>query len=39
MQTTKRFSITLGCVLLVFAAAPLMVTNIHFQHLLIMLLL
>jgi len=39
MQTTKHFSITLGCVLLVFAVAPLVVTHIHFQHLLIMLLL
>jgi branched-chain amino acid transport system permease protein len=39
MQTTRHFVITLGCVLLAFAAAPLVIANIHFQHLLIMLLL
>lgn len=39
MQTTKRFVITLGVLLLAFAAAPLVIANVHFQHLLIMLLL
>jgi len=39
MQTTKRFVITLAGILLAFAAAPLVIASVHFQHLLIMLLL
>ncbi|TFG39976.1 MAG: branched-chain amino acid ABC transporter permease, partial [Syntrophobacterales bacterium] len=39
MQTTKRFVITLAGILLVFATAPLVIASVHFQHLLIMLLL
>jgi hypothetical protein len=39
MQTTKRFVITLAGILLAFAVAPLVIASVHFQHLLIMLLL
>jgi len=39
MQTTKRFVITLTGILLAFAVAPLVISSVHFQHLLIMLLL
>jgi branched-chain amino acid transport system permease protein len=39
MQTDKTFLITLGCLMAAFALAPLIVSDIHFQHLMIMLLL
>ncbi|MGD9132925.1 MAG: branched-chain amino acid ABC transporter permease, partial [Desulfobacterales bacterium] len=39
MQTDRNFMITLGCLLAAFAVAPLIISNVHFQHLMIMLLL
>jgi branched-chain amino acid transport system permease protein len=39
MQTDKNFMVTMGCLLAAFAVAPLMIANVHFQHLMIMLLL
>ncbi|MEJ2165992.1 MAG: branched-chain amino acid ABC transporter permease [Desulfobacterales bacterium] len=39
MQTDKHFLITFATILAVFAAAPLVVENIHFHHLMVMLLL
>lgn len=39
MQTEKSFLIILGCVLTAFAAGPVVISNIHFQHLMIMMLL
>ncbi|RJQ60188.1 MAG: branched-chain amino acid ABC transporter permease [Desulfobacteraceae bacterium] len=39
MQTEKSFFITLACVLVAFAAGPLVVSDVHFHHLMIMMLL
>lgn len=39
MQTTKQFTLTLGVIALAFAVTPLIVPSVHFQHLLVMLLL
>jgi branched-chain amino acid transport system permease protein len=39
MQTGRNFLITMGCLLAAFAVAPLIIPNVHFQHLMIMLLL
>ena len=39
MQTAKQFRVTFGGVLVFFLVAPLVIPNVHFQHLMVMLLL
>jgi branched-chain amino acid transport system permease protein len=39
MQTDKQFTVTFGGVLVFFLVAPLVIPNVHFQHLMVMLLL
>lgn len=39
MQTDKQFTVTYGCILAIFLLAPLVIPDIHFQHLMVMLLL